>query len=74
MWSPETIKLEYLVRTDGARLGYLVKFERIEIILFPKKGLGTGGEAEDYRKVCGGSAVCMHRTKKSTYTFGLGLG
>jgi hypothetical protein len=50
MWSPETIKLECLVRTDGARLSYLVKFERIEIVLdvyrvllkhrFPEEGVG----------------------------------
>ena len=33
MRSPETVRQECLVRTDGARLGDLVKFERIKIIL-----------------------------------------
>jgi len=33
IWSLKTLRQECLVRTDGARLGDLIEFERIEIIL-----------------------------------------
>lgn len=48
----ETVRQEYLVRTNGASLGDLIEFERIEIILdvyrrllkhdFSKKGVWHG--------------------------------